>query len=414
MPQGRRIGRRSSVVGSALLAALISAPLLAAPAHSAEAPSGLGQLQSQTSAAADDLGVRDAEAENAAAALADVRSRIAAAQSTLDGAQGQLQSARADLTTRQDTLGAAQSDQRLAQDRVDAATASLDDARNQLRGMVRSALQNGFGGDLDVLMQSGTPEDLADRMGILDHLSTARKQRIDGLATARNALVDQVHQLDLARQRSADAVTAANTQVTKVDALVTTAQTARQQLVALQTDRQNALDQARIAADASRARYAALQQASSDLASLLAARSRANPGGPPRPQAGSGGLIMPTTGVFTSPYGYRNDPFGGGRRFHAGQDIAAPLGTPIYAATAGTVAYAGWESGYGNYTCIDRGSGFATCYGHQSQILVTVGQSVQQGQEIGLVGSTGNSTGPHLHFEVRLNGQPVDPVPYLP
>jgi murein DD-endopeptidase MepM/ murein hydrolase activator NlpD len=123
---------------------------------------------------------------------------------------------------------------------------------------------------------------------------------------------------------------------------------------------------------------------------------------------------MPTTGVFTSGFGYRTDPLGRGRRFHSGQDIGAPMGTPIVAATAGTIAYAGWESGYGNYTCIDRGSGFATCYGHQSRILVTVGQQVQQGQQIGLVGSTGNSTGPHLHFEVRLNGVPVDPVPYLP
>ena len=71
-------------------------------------------------------------------------------------------------------------------------------------------------------------------------------------------------------------------------------------------------------------------------------------------------------------------------------------------------------SGYGNYTCVDRGSGFATCYGHQSKILVAVGQPVQQGQQIGLVGNTGNSTGPHLHFEVRLNGTPTDPMPYLP
>jgi murein DD-endopeptidase MepM/ murein hydrolase activator NlpD len=202
--------------------------------------------------------------------------------------------------------------------------------------------------------------------------------------------------------------------VTKVAALVDGARDAEQRLVALQNDRQAALDRARVAADASRARYAALQKASADLTALLAARAAAEPVGPPRPTAGSGELVMPTTGVFSSPFGYRIDPLGRGRRFHAGQDIAAPLGTPIVAATAGTVAYAGWESGYGNYTCIDRGGGFATCYGHQVKILVTVGQTVAQGQEIGLVGSTGNSTGPHLHFEVRLNGVPVDPMPYLP
>jgi murein DD-endopeptidase MepM/ murein hydrolase activator NlpD len=132
------------------------------------------------------------------------------------------------------------------------------------------------------------------------------------------------------------------------------------------------------------------------------------------PGTSAAGLIMPTAGVLTSPFGYRTDPLGRGRRFHAGQDFAAPLGTPILAATGGTVAYAGWASGYGNYTCVDRGAGFATCYGHQSAILVAVGQQVVQGQQIGLVGSTGNSTGPHLHFEVRLRGVPVDPVRYLP
>ena len=126
---------------------------------------------------------------------------------------------------------------------------------------------------------------------------------------------------------------------------------------------------------------------------------------------------MPTTGVFSSGFGYRTDPFGGGTTFHAGQDIAAPTGTPIVAATAGTVAIVetpDQSGGYGNYTCIDRGAGFATCYAHQSVVFVHVGQVVAQGQLIGLVGSTGASTGPHLHFEVRINGVPVNPVPYLP
>jgi murein DD-endopeptidase MepM/ murein hydrolase activator NlpD len=277
-------------------------------------------------------------------------------------------------------------------------------------------------------MQSGTPDDLADRMGILDHLSSARRQRIDALTAAQAALQEQESRLDLARRRSADAVTAANSQVNRVAGLVNDSRAAQQRLLDLQTSRQQALDQAQQAAAASHARYAALQQASDNLTALLAARARSQSVAPPPVQASSGsgsgsasgsgtssqGLVMPTTGVFTSGFGYRTDPLGRGTRFHAGQDIGAATGTPIVAATAGTVAYAGWESGYGNYTCIDRGAGFATCYGHQSKILVSVGQVVAQGQEIGLVGSTGASTGPHLHFEVRINGVPRDPMPYLP
>jgi murein DD-endopeptidase MepM/ murein hydrolase activator NlpD len=404
--------RRPALAAATALLVLAVGAVAAAPAQSAVPNSQ--QLKNQTAAAADDLGVRDADADAAASALDDVRRQVAAAQTALDTARGQLAGARADLMTRQDALATAQSTQRVAQDGVDAATATLDTARDQLRGMVRAALQNGFGGDLDVLMESGTPDDLADRMSLLDHLSSVRKQRIDVLLSARTALTDQVHQLDLARQRSADAVAAANAQVATVAALVDDARIAAGRLQALQGERQTALAQAQTEAAAAQARYDALQQASASTAALLANRARTDVGGPPAPVPGGGGLVMPVSGVFTSPFGYRIDPLGRGRRFHAGQDIGAPTGTPIYAATAGTVAYAGWESGYGNYTCIDRGSGFATCYGHQSKILVIVGQPVTQGQLIGLVGSTGNSTGPHLHFEVRLNGQPVNPLPYLP
>jgi murein DD-endopeptidase MepM/ murein hydrolase activator NlpD len=122
---------------------------------------------------------------------------------------------------------------------------------------------------------------------------------------------------------------------------------------------------------------------------------------------GSGRLIWPVNGSFTSPFGTR---WG---RLHAGIDIAAPTGTPIRAADSGTVRLAGSVGGYGNYTCIQHTGSLSTCYGHQSSIGVSVGQGVRQGQTIGAVGNTGNSTGPHLHFETRINGNPVDPMGYL-
>ena len=98
---------------------------------------------------------------------------------------------------------------------------------------------------------------------------------------------------------------------------------------------------------------------------------------------------------------------------HEGIDLGAAYGTPIAAAAAGTVIYAGWLGGYGNLDVIDHGGGLSTAYGHQSRISVSVGEQVAQGQIIGDVGSTGHSTGPHLHFEVRVNGQAVDPLGYL-
>jgi murein DD-endopeptidase MepM/ murein hydrolase activator NlpD len=119
------------------------------------------------------------------------------------------------------------------------------------------------------------------------------------------------------------------------------------------------------------------------------------------------GLIWPVNAPITSPFGPR---WG---RMHEGIDLGAAYGTPIVAAAAGTVIYAGWLGGYGNLVVIDHGGGLATAYGHQAEIAVGDSEQVGQGQTIGYVGSTGHSTGPHLHFEVRVNGQAVDPLGYL-
>jgi len=147
----------------------------------------------------------------------------------------------------------------------------------------------------------------------------------------------------------------------------------------------------------------ALQQVSAELAAKIrAAQSHSTV-----TRTGSGALIWPVNAPITSSFGWR---WG---RMHEGIDLGAAYGSPIAAAAAGTVIYAGWLGGYGNLTVIDHGGGLSTAYGHQSSIGVSVGQHVEQGETIGNVGSTGHSTGPHLHFEVRVNGQAVDPLGYL-
>ncbi len=116
---------------------------------------------------------------------------------------------------------------------------------------------------------------------------------------------------------------------------------------------------------------------------------------------------------MTSSFGTRNDPFGRGRRRHNGLDMASPRGTPIYATADGIVGRAQWVSGYGKYVEINHGGDIQTRYGHMSQILVQPGARVTRGQMIGHVGSTGRSTGNHLHYEVRIDGIPVNPMPFL-
>ena len=125
--------------------------------------------------------------------------------------------------------------------------------------------------------------------------------------------------------------------------------------------------------------------------------------------------IWPVFGRLESGVGGRRNPFTGrGHEYHEGQDIDAAWGTPVEAAASGRITIAGWQRGYGNVVYVDHGSGFSTRYGHLSRINVAVGQLVGTGDILGLVGSTGRSTGPHLHYEVRINNQPVDPKPYLP
>jgi murein DD-endopeptidase MepM/ murein hydrolase activator NlpD len=118
--------------------------------------------------------------------------------------------------------------------------------------------------------------------------------------------------------------------------------------------------------------------------------------------------------TFSSGFGVRSDPFEHGAGFHPGIDLAGPYGTPIYATADGTVTRAGWNSGgYGNMVELDHGRGISTRYGHMSAVLVHVGDHVTRGEEIGRMGSTGRSTGNHLHYEVRIDGRPVNPIPFM-
>lgn len=176
--------------------------------------------------------------------------------------------------------------------------------------------------------------------------------------------------------------------------------------------------------------YAELEASSNQIAQMLrereaarqAAQAAAASGGSSgggdddssyQPVSGSGQMIWPVNGVITSPFGYRTHPIFGRQILHSGIDIGVDEGTPVHAADGGVVVEAGWISGYGYCVIIDHGNGTSSLYGHNSSLAVSSGQAVSQGQVIAYAGSTGNSTGPHVHFEVRVGGEPVDPSAYL-
>jgi murein DD-endopeptidase MepM/ murein hydrolase activator NlpD len=131
-------------------------------------------------------------------------------------------------------------------------------------------------------------------------------------------------------------------------------------------------------------------------------------------QRGYTPTVWPVEGTLEGGFGGRRNPFGGsGYEFHSGQDIEAPWGAPVIAGASGKVSFVGWQNGYGQLVIVDHGGGLSTRYGHLSHIDVELNQTVERAQLLGKVGSTGRSTGPHLHYEVRINDQAVDPLPYL-
>lgn len=196
-----------------------------------------------------------------------------------------------------------------------------------------------------------------------------------------------------------------------IERLVEDADAKLSDLEDLRYAKEDLLAEAEADRDASEAAYNEFMAASEEIAALIR-QSQMSPYAYTG-SAGAGGMVWPLAGPVTSEYGWRTHPIFGTSRFHSGIDIGGDYGQPIVAASSGTVIHSGWISGYGNAVIVDHGGGVTTLYGHNEDNLVSVGQTVSQGQTIALCGSTGNSTGPHCHFEVRVNGETTSPYGYL-
>jgi murein DD-endopeptidase MepM/ murein hydrolase activator NlpD len=255
---------------------------------------------------------------------------------------------------------------------------------------------------VEVIIESESFQDALDRIHYLDAIAQQDKHIATKVAVARDAVHKTREQTKSVRARvhAETMVVAVRTQQQRDvrDQLLAS----KSQLSGKRARQQTALKLTRKQEHTLETEAQALAAADASIRGQLAAAQGSSDSTP-----SAAGLIWPVSGPVVSPFGYR---WG---RLHAGIDIAVPYGTPIRAAAAGTVVLAGWVSGYGNYTCIDHGGGMATCYAHQSAYAVSQGASVGQGQLIGYVGCTGHCFGPHLHFEVRINGAPVDPLGYL-
>ena len=255
-----------------------------------------------------------------------------------------------------------------------------------------------------VILESDGFADLLERTEFMQRVSEQDARIIDRVRTAKAEAVATERRLDRLerRQREVTALVARRHQevVDIKEALVLR----QDEYEGVRADKSQALVSTRQDRRELEDHLVSLEKEQAKIAARLSGAGSVS-AGPIRP--GSGSMIWPVNGTFTSPFGMR---WG---RLHAGIDIAAPEGTPIRAADSGSVVLAAWTGGYGNYTCISHGGSLSTCYGHQSRYGTSAGASVSKGQVIGYVGNTGHSFGAHLHFEVRINGQPVDPMGYL-
>jgi len=231
---------------------------------------------------------------------------------------------------------------------------------------------------------------------------------------ARRAARTEQDRAGLAKRAAEATERDAVAKLTAARAAENAAEDAQMAVIRLANSRSAALAVAKSQRAAVLAKYRAAKAEEDRVVAALQSWEDKNGGGSGSGSYRGGTLRTPVHGWKTSDFGSRYDPYYRVWQLHAGVDLAAPGGSPIHAAADGRVIRAGWNGGYGNYTCISHGNRFSTCYGHQSKIQVYVGEHVRRGEVIGRVGTTGASTGYHLHFETRINGVPKNPLKYLP
>ena len=246
-----------------------------------------------------------------------------------------------------------------------------------------------------VLLQSQDFNDFLDRQYQLKRVYAADRQvlqdlkvKAEAIQQQKVAVEDQKNQVALLRQQLLSQKQQYEAEASE-----------EKQLISRLKEQRSALEAAE----------AQLVRDSEQIANLIRQKLAAQSGA----VRGTGRFVFPANARISSGFGNRVHPILGYSRFHGGVDFAAPQGTAIYAADSGQVIFSGWYGGYGQTVIVDHGGGLTTLYAHASRLLVREGQSVRQGQSIAAVGSTGLSTGPHLHFEVRRNGNPVNPMGYL-
>jgi murein DD-endopeptidase MepM/ murein hydrolase activator NlpD len=330
--------------------------------------------------------------------------RIQSLQGEIRGLQDRQTHIQVSLDAKQRELYSTQDKLEKAKDRLARLKIYLGRAQKVLAQRLVQMYKDGEPDALTVVLESDGFADLLERTQFLDRITNQDKQIITRVRSLKEQTTRQTKELGKLQKQQKAAAVAIEQRRNEVVAV-------KGRLVSSRTDLQDARDGRQVVLSRVRSSRKRLEGDLSKMQAQVQAQLRAAQGvpvaGPIR--RGTGSMIWPVNGPITSPFCERR----AWEACHPGIDIGVPAGTPIRAADSGRVVLAGWTGGYGNYTCIQHTASLSSCYGHQSAILVSVGQNVSQGQVIGRVGCTGLCFGDHLHFEVRINGAVTNPLNYL-
>ena len=346
------------------------------------------------------------------AAKADAETVIGSVSEQLRQIEEQLRQATAELGTIKEQRVAVENDITLNERQLAEAQKRLEGRESVFYKRVRDIYINGRLSYLDVVIGSKDFSDFANRLEVLKRIIDSDITLINEIKKERSEIEAHKQKLEADRAKLVELEKAALAKQAEIEQKKTERNVVLQKA---QNDRATAM-QAIEELNASSAQVSAMlkeRQAARAAAAAAAAQSSGGQGASDNWVQGTGQLGWPVSGEITSPYGYRVHPIWGTTIYHSGIDIGVDEGTPVHAADGGVVVWSGWMGGYGYAVVIDHGNGLSTLYGHNSELAVDEGQSVAKGQVISYAGSTGNSTGPHVHFEVRANGDPVDPMGYL-
>jgi murein DD-endopeptidase MepM/ murein hydrolase activator NlpD len=398
------MGRRAGLVAAAAtaLASLLLAAVAAGDpgADKARVDSRLGGLQEKAAEQQRQAGVLTDQLSAVARQVRDLQAGVDAQQARLAVLEGTLSSARTRLSSLERTIATQTA-------RLTRLRGQYDIALRRLERRVRDLYMTDGPDTLSFVLGTASFADLLDNLELLGRIGRQDEEIAARVKRARDGLADARRRTTTARAEAARVEAAAESATSEQRGLVERLVASRDALTAAEHDKQATL--ASIQSDRSDvlAEIDDLQAQSEALAAQIRAAQEQGSSSAAPAVSGSGQLSWPVSGPVTSGFGVR---WG---RMHEGIDIAVGQGTPVHAAAAGTIIYAGWMDGYGNLVVVDHGNGLSTAYGHNSTLASSVGQAVAAGQVIAYSGSTGHSTGPHVHFEVRVNGSPVDPLGYL-